>query len=89
MGSLPRLTCCTPMGYDGASQTPVHTCMERREQPLDPDEWALWRSQIEHPARYTPHASNVVPLRTYSGKPRRAREYWNQGFRDPDWEDFV
>src|SRR3954464_14485677 len=48
---LPKLPCCTPTAYDGASTTLVHAyyCEKSKGRPLGVDEWASLRKLIEKP----------------------------------------
>lgn len=85
---MARLACCNPTGYDGSSQTPVHSlrCSISPEATLTPTEFAEWRG---HPVVYKgSHLRVVTPPVTTTSRPRRTRERWDVGFRDPAWEDF-
>lgn len=47
---LPKLPCCTPTAYDGASTTLIHAYYcEKNGQTLSVDEWASIRKLTQHP----------------------------------------
>ena len=72
---MTRLSCCKPIGYDGASQTLVHGPLcDRFDEPLSAGEYAEYRSRLAHPAKGTRVPPRLVE-RTYVGEPRRGRNY--------------
>ena len=85
MGS-PRLECCVPTAYDGGSRTIVHSlACATPEATLSAEEYELYRSQLEHPARYEPTLSLVEPVVKARRRtsPKRTGYLWNVGGRDP------
>lgn len=84
---MPRLACCQPTAYDGASRTVVHGPLcDKVEEPLSAAEMAEW---IGHPVSRKPVLRVVTPPvpTTRTRPPRRRPEKWFVGIT-PELEDF-
>jgi len=74
----PKLRCCRPTGAWGQGVSLMHGALcYKAGRPLNDDEYAEWRSKIDHPARYvggrTVAAMPVVGRPTRPHRERRVR----------------